>query len=132
MTCGAVSKNLYDWLEVITAQPVSPEHVLNPACKKCSKCTLCLEQGGQTFVERCQTKGFKSHFWRIPFADGGYPYEFDYIVDLQADLLPDNYMASYQRHLALRKAFSVLESEAQAQFTSRLTKGLTKKYWKIF
>ena len=69
---------------------------------------------------------------RILHADRGYPNEFDYIVDLQADLLPDNYMASYQRHLALRKAVSALESEAEAQFTSRLTKGLTIKYWRIF
>ena len=43
-----------------------------------------------------------------------------------------NYMASYQRHQSLRKAFSGLEPEAQAEFTSRLTKGLEKKYWRIF
>ena len=40
-------------------------------------------------------------------------------------------MASYQRHQSLRKAFSGLEPEAQAEFTSRLTKGLEKKYWRI-
>ena len=64
------------------------------------------------------------HLWRIQHADGGYHYEVDYIVDPQADLLPDNYMASNQRHLALRKA--------QTEFTSWLTKGLEKKYWRIF
>ena len=40
-------------------------------------------------------------------------------------------MASYQRHQSLRKAFSGLEPEAQAEFTSRLTKGLENKYWRI-
>ena len=76
-TCGAVSKNLYDRLEVFKAQPVLPEHVLNPACKQCSKCTLCMEQGGQTCVEWCQTEGFKDHLWRIPHADGGHHFEVD-------------------------------------------------------
>ena len=90
-----------------------------------------MEQLGQTFVEKCQTQGFKAHLWRIPHADGNYHYEVEYVVDPQADTQPDNYMASYQRHLALKKAFSVLESETQTEFTSRLTKGLEKKYWRI-
>ena len=85
-----------------------------------------MEQGGKTFVEKCQTEGFKAHIWRIPHADGNYHYEVEYIVDPQADPLPDNYMASYQR-----KAFSGLEPEAQTEFTSRLTKGLEKKFWRI-
>ena len=89
---------------------MSPEHVRN---------------------ERCQTEGFKVHLWRISHADGKYHYEGDYIVDPHADTLPDNYMASYQRHIALRKAFSALEYEAQTEFISRLTKGLEKKYWRI-
>ena len=82
-------------------------------------------------MEKCQTEGFKAHLWRIPHEDKNYHYEVDYIVDPQADPLPDNYMASYQRHQSLRKAFSGLEPEAQAKFTSRLTKGLEKKYWRI-
>ena len=90
-----------------------------------------MEQGGQTFVEKCQTEGFKAHLWRIPHEDGTYHYEVDYIVDPQADTLPDNYMPSYQTHLALRKAFSALEPEAQTEFTRRLTKGLEQKYWRI-
>ena len=81
-------------------------------------------------MERCQTEGFKSHLWRIPHEDGNYHYEVEYIVDPQGDPLPDTYMASYQRHKSLRKAFSGLEPEAQAEFTSRLTKGLEKKYWR--
>ena len=40
-------------------------------------------------------------------------------------------MASYQSHQSLRKAFSGLEPEGQAEFTSQLTKGLEKKYWRI-
>ena len=40
-------------------------------------------------------------------------------------------MASYQRHQSLRKAFSGLEPETQAEFTNCLTKGLEKKYWRI-
>ena len=90
-----VRKNLYDRIEVFTAKPVSPEHVWNLACKL-YKCTLCMEEGGQTFVEKCQPEGFKAHLRRIPHAVGKYHYEVDYIVDPQADLLPDNYMASYQ------------------------------------
>ena len=49
----------------------------------------------------------------------------------QAETLPDNYMASYQRQ-ALRKAFSALEIEAQTEFISRLTKGLEKKILEKF
>ena len=45
-------------------------------------------------------------------------------MDPLAEALPDNYVASYQRHQQLRKAFSGVEAEAQAEFTSRLTKGL--------
>ena len=52
-------------------------------------------------------------------------------MDPLAEALPDNYMASYQRHKQLRIAFSGLEVEAQAEFTSRLTKGLEMKYWRI-
>ena len=40
-------------------------------------------------------------------------------------------MTSYQRHQSLRKAFSGLEPEAQDKFTSRLTNGLERKYWRI-
>ena len=40
-------------------------------------------------------------------------------------------MASYQRHLALRTAFSALESEAQTEFTTRLIKGKEMKCWRI-
>jgi hypothetical protein len=90
-----------------------------------------MEQLGQTFVEKCQTQGFKAHLWRIPHADGNYHYKVDYTVDPQADTLPGNYMASYHRHQALRKALSALESEAHTEFTSRLTKGPEKKYWRI-
>jgi hypothetical protein len=52
-------------------------------------------------------------------------------VDPLAEALPDNYMAGYQRHQQLRKAFSNLEVEAQIEFTNRLTKGLENKYWQI-
>ena len=90
-----------------------------------------METGGQTYVERCQTEGFKAHLWRIPHQDGTYHYEVEYLVDPLAEALPDNYMASYQRHQQLRKAFSSLEVEAQLEFTSRLTKGLENKYWRV-
>ena len=82
-----------------------------------------MEQGGQTYVERCQTEGFEAHLWRIPHEDGHY-----HLVDPQASPLEDNFMASYQPHNSLRKAFSGLEPEAQAEFTSRLAKALEKKY----
>ena len=87
-----------------------------------------MEEGGQTYVERSQTEAFKAHLWRIPNEDGGYHYQIEYIVDPQANPLPDNYMVSYQRHLQLRKAFSLLEPAAQEEFTRRLTKGLETKY----
>ena len=48
-----------------------------------------------------------AHLWRISNEDGGYQYQIDYIVDPKANPLPDNYMVSYQRHLQLRKAFSL-------------------------
>ena len=41
-------------------------------------------------------------------------------------------MDSYQRHLQLRKAFSLLEPAAQEEFTGRLTRYLEIKYWRIF
>ena len=50
LTCGAVSKNLYDRLDIFTAPRPQFEHVLNPTCKQCSKCTLCMKEGGQTRV----------------------------------------------------------------------------------
>ena len=82
-----------------------------------------MEHGGQTFVKRCQTEGFKAHLWRIPHEYGHYHYEVEYLVDPQTSPLEDNYMASYQRYQSLRKDSSGLEPEAQAKFTSRLTKG---------
>ena len=90
-----------------------------------------MEQGAQTYVERCQTEGFRAHLWKIPHEDGHYHYEVEYLIDPQASPLEDNYMASYQSHQSLRKAFSGLEPEGQAEFTSQLTKGLEKKYWRI-
>ena len=86
-----------------------------------SNITRCMETGGQTYVERCQAEGFRAHLWRIPHGDGHYHYEVEYLVDPQASPLEDNYMASYQRHQSLRKAFSVLEPKTQAEFTNRLT-----------
>ena len=131
LTSGSVSKNLEARLNIFSAAKVVPEHVWKPSCHQCSKCNLCMETGGQTYVERCQTQGFKAHLWRIPHQDGTYHYEVDYLVDPLAEALPCNYMASYQRHLQLRKSFLGLEVEAQTEFSSRLTKGLKSKYWKI-
>ena len=122
---------IYDQLEIFTAPSPQFEHALNPACKQCSKCTLCMEEGGKTFVERCQTEAFKAHLWRIPNEDGGYHYEVEYIFDPQANPLPYNYMVSYQRHLQLRKAFSLLEPQPQEEFTGHLAKGSENKYWRI-
>ena len=48
-----------------------------------------------------------------------------------AKALQDNSVGSYQRQQQLRKAFSGLEVEAQAEFTIRLTKGLKNKCWQI-
>jgi hypothetical protein len=79
LTSGSVSKNLYDRLEVFTAKPVTPEHVWNPTCKQCSKCNVCMEQGGQRSVQRCQTEGFKGHLCRIPHEHGHYHYEVEYL-----------------------------------------------------
>ena len=123
--------NLEARLNIFSAKKVTPEHVWKPTCKQCSKCNVCMETGGQTYVERCQTESFKAHLWRIPHQDGTYHYEVEYLVDPLAEALPDNYMASYQRHQQLRKAFSSLEVEAQLEFTSRLTKGLKNKYWRV-
>ena len=85
-----------------------------------------MESGGQTYIERWQADGFRDHLWKIPHEDGRYHYEVEYLVDPQADPLEDNYLASYQRHQSLRKAFSVLEPETKAEFTDRLTRGLGK------
>ena len=81
LTSGSVSKNIYDSLEVFSAKPVTPEHVWNPSCKQCLKCKVCMEQGGQKYVLRCQTEGFRAHLWRIPKEDGHYHYEVEYLVD---------------------------------------------------
>ena len=109
-----LSKPLYDRLEIFTAPQPKFEHVLNPSCKQCSKCKLCMEEGGQTYVERSQTEAFKAHLWRVPNQKGNYHYEIEYIVDPTANSLPDNYMVNYQE-----------------EFTARLTKGLVSNYWKI-
>ena len=98
LTFGSVSKNLKARLNIFSTKKVTPEHVWKPTCKQCSKCNICMEKGGQTYVERCQTDGFKAHLWRIPHQDGIYHYEVEYLVDPLAQALPDNYMASYQRH----------------------------------
>ena len=89
-----------------------------------------MESGSQTYIEKCQADGFREHLWKIPNEDGTYHYEVEYLVDPQADHLEDNYLASYQRHQSLRKAFSMLEPETQAEFNDRLTRGLGK-YWRI-
>ena len=113
LTSGSVSKNLEARLNIFSAAKVVPEHVWKPSCNQCSKCNVCMEQGGQTYVERCQTQGFKAHLWRVPHKDETYHYEVEYLVDPLAEALPCNYMASYQRHLQLRKSFSGLEVESQ-------------------
>ena len=118
IACGVVSKNLLEVLEVFTAPAVTPEHVLNPACKTCNKCTICFETGGQTFMEKMQTEAFKAHIWRIPNQErdaAKYRYRIKYISDPNALPLPDNYQISYMQHLSLRNAFSKLELEAQEE-----------------
>ena len=90
LTCGTVSKPLYDRLEIFTAPRPQFEHVLNPSCKQCPKCKICMEEGGQTYMEKSQTEAFKAHLWRVPNQKGGYHYEIEYIVDPTASSLPDN------------------------------------------
>jgi hypothetical protein len=130
LSSGSVSKNIHDRLELFSAQQITSEHVWKPCCKQCSTCKLCMESGGQTYMERWQADGFRDHLGKIPHEDGRYHYDLEYLVDPQAALLEDNDLASYQRHQSLRKAFSVLELETQAEFTDRLTRGLGK-YWRI-
>ena len=91
-----------------------------------------MESGGQTFIEKCQTDGFKAHLWRIEHGDGTYHYEVEYLVDPQQTFpLPDNYMQSYQRHKQLRSSYGQLPTEAQIEFRDRLTNGLATGYWRI-
>ena len=81
LNSGTVSKRLYDRLEIFTAKPVAPEHIWKEGCKNCSTCNVCMETGGQTYVEKCQTDGFRAHLWRRPHQDGTYHYEVEYLVD---------------------------------------------------
>ena len=81
LTSGSVSKNLEARLNIFLADKVVTEHVWKPTCKQCSKCNVCMETGGQTYVERCQTEGFKAHLWRIPHQDVTYHYKVEYLVD---------------------------------------------------
>ena len=73
----------------------------------------------------------KTHIWRSYLEDDPtkYQYKINYIEDPNTLPLPENYQASYMRHISLRKSFSNLEPAAQAEFTERLTQGLKKKYW---
>ena len=75
LSSGSVSKNIHDRLELFSAQPITPEHVWKPGCKQCSTCKLCMESGGQTYIEKCQAEGFRDHLWKIPHEDGSYHYE---------------------------------------------------------
>ena len=121
-------------LEVFTTPAVTPEHVLNPACKVCNKCTLCVETGGLTYLEQLQTEAFKAHIWRVSAKKGdavNYRYRIKYMRDPSALELPDNYQISYQRHRNLRNSFSKLPEEAQLEFTNRLTQGLKQRYWEV-
>ena len=61
LSSGTVSKKLYDILKIFTAKPVAPEHIWKVGCKNCSTCSICMETGGQTYVEKCQTDGFRAH-----------------------------------------------------------------------
>ena len=120
LDCGVVSKILHQMLEVVTALTVTPEHVLNSACKTCNICTICFETGGQTFMERMRTEAFKAHNLSIPNQEGDvakYRYRIKYMQDPSALQLPNNYQISYMRHLSLRNAFSKLEPDAQKEFT---------------
>ena len=91
-----------------------------------------MESGGQTFIEKCQTDGFRAHLWRIEHGDDTYHFEVEYLVDpQQASPLPDNYMQSYQRHKQLRSSYGQLPVETKAEFRDRLTNGLAKGYWRI-
>ena len=74
-----------------------------------------METGGQTYVEKCQTDGFRAHLWRRPHQDGTYHYEVEYLIDPIAlsSPLQDNYMQSYQRHKQLRLNYGQLTTEAQ-------------------
>jgi formylmethanofuran dehydrogenase subunit E len=69
LSSGTVSKKLYNRLEIFTAKPVAPEHIWKAGFKKCSTCPVCMEPGGQTCVEKCQTDGFRAHLWRKPHQD---------------------------------------------------------------
>ena len=55
LSSGTVSKKLYDRLEIFTAKPVAPEHIWKEGCKNWSTCNVCMETGGQTYVEKRQT-----------------------------------------------------------------------------
>ena len=92
-----------------------------------------METGGQTYVEKCQTDGFRAHLWRKSHQDGTYHYEVEYLVDPIAlsSPLQDNYMQSYHRHKQLRLNYGQLTTEAQVEFRDRLTKGLSSGYWRI-
>ena len=132
LTCGVVSTPLRQQLQIFSIPAPAPEHNLNPSCKTCVKCTICMEEdGGKTFMEKKQIDCFKTHIWRSYLKDDTtkYKYKINYIEDPNTLPLPDNYQASYMTHISLRKSFSNLEPAAQAEFTERLTQGLKKKYW---
>ena len=121
-------------LEVFTAPAVTPEHVLNPACKVCNKCTLYVETGGLTYLEQLQTEAFKAHIWRIPIKKGNpanYRYRIKYMRDPSTLELPDKYQINYHRHRNLRESYAKLPSSAQEEFTTRLTQGLKHGYWEV-
>ena len=91
-----------------------------------------MESGGQTFIEKCQTDGFRAHLWRIEHGDDTYHFEVEYLVDpQQTSPLPDNYIQSYQRHKQLRASYGQLPVEAKIEFRDRLTNGLATGYWRI-
>ena len=93
LDCGVVSKILHQMLEVFTAPAAAPEHMFKHSCKTCSKCKICFETGGQTFMEKLQTEAFKAHIWIIPNTEGDlakYKYMIKDIQDPQAIPLPDN------------------------------------------
>ena len=87
---------------------------------------------------------FKKHVVRVPVKDvtpplpapgvhpmAKYVYSVTYVEDPAADFLPINYETALVRHQTLRRNFTKLPSDTKAEFTRRLTDGVTKGFWHI-
>ena len=112
-------------LEKHTQPQLQPRHRLQPSCKMCNKCVLCME-GAPGYYKSLEEAVYKKHIVRKKIEDfnppipaegvhkmAKYAYAITYVEDNQADVLPVNFETAMSRHNSLSKSAASLPPAAK-------------------